>query len=48
MVLVPVHLGMHWCMAVMDFRKKQVRYYDSMGSPNDRCLQSLLSYLEVI
>lgn len=46
MVLVPVHLGMHWCMSVMDFRNKQVRYYDSMGSPNDRCLQALLSYLE--
>lgn len=45
-ILVPVHLGMHWCMAVVDFRRKEVRYYDSMGSPNDRCLKALLYYLE--
>lgn len=46
-ILIPVHLGMHWCMAVIDFRSKEVRYYDSMGAPNDRCLQALLYYLEV-
>ncbi|EEB20308.1 sentrin/sumo-specific protease, putative [Pediculus humanus corporis] len=46
MILVPVHLGMHWCMSVIDFRSKEIRYYDSMGSSNNCCLQALLSYLK--
>ncbi|KAK6636265.1 hypothetical protein RUM43_009924 [Polyplax serrata] len=46
LILVPIHLGMHWCMSVIDFRSKEVRYYDSMGSSNNRCLNALLSYLE--
>ena len=27
-MLIPVHLGMHWCLAVVDFRKPGVYYYD--------------------
>ncbi|XP_022672379.1 sentrin-specific protease 1-like isoform X2 [Varroa destructor] len=44
-VLVPVHLGMHWCMAVIDIRHTTIKYYDSMGKRNDRCLRDLLDYL---
>ncbi|OQR78931.1 sentrin-specific protease 1-like [Tropilaelaps mercedesae] len=44
-VLVPVHLGMHWCMAVIDMRDSTIKYYDSMGMRNDRCLRDLLDYL---
>lgn len=39
LVIVPVHLGVHWCLAAIDFRNKTVKYYDSMGSPNNKCLQ---------
>nr|CAH7741905.1 unnamed protein product [Callosobruchus chinensis] len=45
-ICIPIHLGMHWCMAIIDFRDKSIRYYDSMGSPNDRCLEALRHYLE--
>uniref|UniRef100_A0A1B6KPG0 Ubiquitin-like protease family profile domain-containing protein n=1 Tax=Graphocephala atropunctata TaxID=36148 RepID=A0A1B6KPG0_9HEMI len=45
LLLVPIHLGMHWCMATIDFRDHTVRYYDSMGSDNNRCLKALLQYL---
>ncbi|KAF7266360.1 uncharacterized protein LOC143202559 [Rhynchophorus ferrugineus] len=45
-VCVPIHLGMHWCMAIIDFREKSIRYYDSMGSPNNKCLDALRNYLE--
>ncbi|XP_069695143.1 sentrin-specific protease 1-like isoform X2 [Periplaneta americana] len=45
-IIVPVHLGVHWCMAAIDFRNKTIKYYDSMGSPNNKCLQSLLKYLQ--
>ncbi|VEN33986.1 unnamed protein product [Callosobruchus maculatus] len=46
MICIPIHLGMHWCMAIIDFRDKSIRYYDSMGSSNDRCLEALRHYLE--
>lgn len=44
-LLVPVHLGAHWCMAVIDFQNKQIEYYDSMGGNNDVCLETLREYL---
>lgn len=44
-IAVPIHLGVHWCMAVINLKEKTIRYYDSMGSPNERCLQLLLDYL---
>ena len=44
-LLVPVHLGMHWCMAIIDLRRKQIKYMDSMGGRNDECLATLLEYL---
>ncbi|CAG9825592.1 unnamed protein product [Phaedon cochleariae] len=46
LVCVPIHLGMHWCMAIIDFRDKSIRYYDSMGGNNNKCLSALRNYLE--
>lgn len=46
LMLIPVHLGMHWCLATINFKKKGVYYYDSMGGNNERCLSALLKYLE--
>lgn len=46
LMLIPVHLGMHWCLATVDLKKKAVYYYDSMGGDNHKCLQALLKYLE--
>ncbi|XP_016105277.1 sentrin-specific protease 1-like [Sinocyclocheilus grahami] len=34
-ILVPVHLGVHWCLSVVDFRKKSITYFDSMGGNNE-------------
>ncbi|XP_072042256.1 uncharacterized protein [Amphiura filiformis] len=45
LICVPVHLGMHWCMSIVDFRSKSITYYDSMGSHNRRCLEALRDYL---
>ncbi|KAK9727602.1 Ulp1 protease family, C-terminal catalytic domain [Popillia japonica] len=45
-IAIPIHLGMHWCMSLIDFRKRRITYYDSMGSSNAKCLKALLSYLE--
>merc|ERR1719186_924235 len=38
LMIIPVHLGMHWCLATVDFRKPGVYYYDSMGGNNKQCL----------
>ncbi|XP_078064570.1 sentrin-specific protease 1-like, partial [Mustelus asterias] len=45
-LLVPVHLGVHWCLAVVDFRNRAVSYYDSMGGSNDGACRILLRYLK--
>ncbi|GLV43295.1 hypothetical protein CBL_14027 [Carabus blaptoides fortunei] len=44
-IVVPVHLGFHWCMATIDFRDKSIRYYDSMLGNNNQCLTALENYL---
>merc|ERR1712059_56864 len=46
LLLVPVHLGMHWCLATVDLREKTINYYDSMGGNNSRCLKAIEKYLE--
>ncbi|XP_075952149.1 sentrin-specific protease 1 isoform X1 [Anarhichas minor] len=45
-LLVPVHLGVHWCLSVVDFRKKAVIYFDSMGGNNDEACRMLFKYLQ--
>ncbi|XP_033761792.1 sentrin-specific protease 1-like isoform X2 [Pecten maximus] len=44
-ILIPVHLGMHWCLAVVDFKKKLVQYFDSMGGENQQCVNAIKKYL---
>merc|ERR1739838_940994 len=45
-IFVPVHLDVHWCLAVINLKKKGVYFYDSMGSDKTDILKTLLSYLE--
>ncbi|XP_016378012.1 sentrin-specific protease 1-like isoform X3 [Sinocyclocheilus rhinocerous] len=45
-ILVPVHLGVHWCLSVVDLRKKSITYFDSMGGNNDEACKILLKYLK--
>lgn len=43
---VPVHVGgVHWCMAIIDLRRRTIRYFDSMISRNPAVLQRLADYL---
>ncbi|CAH2988992.1 unnamed protein product [Chilo suppressalis] len=44
-MVVPVHLGVHWCLSIIDFRAKKISYLDSMGGRNQSCLDALLQYL---
>ncbi|KAM6389031.1 sentrin-specific protease 2 isoform 1-T1 [Pluvialis apricaria] len=45
-ILVPVHLRAHWTLAVIDVRKKTVKYFDSLGQKGDKICQILLQYLQ--
>lgn len=45
-LLVPVHLGVHWCLSVVDFRKRSIFYFDSMGGKDDEACRTLLKYLK--
>jgi sentrin-specific protease 1 len=45
-VVVPIHLDIHWCMSIIDFRDKSITYYDSMGGNNPKCLTALKQYLQ--
>ncbi|KAM8736971.1 sentrin-specific protease 2 isoform 2-T2 [Acanthopagrus schlegelii] len=46
LVLVPLHLGVHWALAVIDFKSKTVKSYDSMGQRHDDICSLLLLYLK--
>ncbi|KAJ8729114.1 hypothetical protein PYW08_000695 [Mythimna loreyi] len=45
-LVVPVHLGVHWCLSLVDFRARKINYLDSMGGRNQACLDALLQYLK--
>ncbi|KAM3594846.1 uncharacterized protein V6R79_014854 [Siganus canaliculatus] len=45
-IFVPLHLGIHWAMAVIDFKSKTVKSYDSMGQRHDDICSLLLLYLK--
>ncbi|XP_070699117.1 sentrin-specific protease 2 isoform X2 [Pempheris klunzingeri] len=46
LVLVPLHLGVHWAMAVIDFKSKTVKSFDSMGQRHNDICSLLLLYLK--
>ncbi|KAL3088575.1 hypothetical protein niasHT_023193 [Heterodera trifolii] len=45
-LIIPIHLPNHWCMAIIDFRQKRLDYYDSLMGTNEKCLHNLRDYLE--
>lgn len=46
LILIPVHLGLHWTLSCIDFSCKEIRYYDSMNGNNNECLKALRNYLK--
>lgn len=44
-LIIPIHLSNHWCLIEVRFAEKQILYYDSLGSPNTRCLDRIMQYL---
>ncbi|KAI6182956.1 hypothetical protein M3Y97_00436000 [Aphelenchoides bicaudatus] len=44
-LLIPVHLGNHWCLSVIDMKAREINYFDSLGGTNHGCLETLKNYL---
>ena len=38
LVCIPVHQQVHWVLAVIDIKQREVRYYDSLGGKDRSCL----------
>ena len=44
-ILIPVHLGIHWCLCVVNMTKQVISYYDSMGGWNYECVEAVRNYI---
>ncbi|XP_032924469.1 sentrin-specific protease 2 [Catharus ustulatus] len=45
-ILVPIHLRVHWTLLVVDLREKTITYFDSLGQRGDQICKTVLKYLE--
>ncbi|XP_062355125.1 sentrin-specific protease 2 [Cinclus cinclus] len=45
-ILVPIHLRIHWTLLVVDLREKAIKYFDSLGQKGDHICKTVLKYLE--
>ncbi|XP_044584806.1 uncharacterized protein LOC123265215 [Cotesia glomerata] len=46
LMFIPLHLEVHWSLAVINFDAETITYYDSMNGNNEECLQIILEYLK--
>ncbi|XP_051026486.1 sentrin-specific protease 2-like [Acomys russatus] len=46
LILVPIHLNVHWSLVVIDLRKKSIVYLDSMGQRRPDILELIFRYLQ--
>ncbi len=40
---MPIHQGAHWCLAVVDLERQELKYYDSMAGDDFKCLDRIRS-----
>ena len=45
LLLYPINLGSHWCLAAIHTTRKTLSYYDSLGGGGRSCLETLRQYL---
>ncbi|GMT18896.1 hypothetical protein PFISCL1PPCAC_10193, partial [Pristionchus fissidentatus] len=45
-LLVPVHLSVHWTMAVVDVKEKSIHFYDSLLGRHPEVLPNIMTYLQ--
>lgn len=42
MIFIPIHLVVHWTLLVIDLKKQQFEYYDSLGSGGETIVAKVL------
>ncbi|KAI9518498.1 hypothetical protein NQZ68_036380 [Dissostichus eleginoides] len=47
LLLVPIHLEVHWCLVTADIAKKKICLYDSQGNALQKVARNILKYLMV-
>ncbi|XP_076000713.1 sentrin-specific protease 5-like [Genypterus blacodes] len=47
LILVPIHLEVHWCLVTADIAKKRICLYDSQGSGLQKVARNILKYLMI-
>ena len=45
-IITPLHLGVHWCCGVINFKDKRLEMYDSMGCSEEDYFQAMRDYLK--
>ncbi|XP_056277732.1 sentrin-specific protease 5-like [Pseudoliparis swirei] len=45
LLLVPIHLEVHWCLVTADIHKKKICLYDSQGNALQKVARNILKYL---
>ena len=48
LLLFPIHLEMHWCLASVNSAKKEILYYNSLMDYNTICMRHLRQYMEQV
>lgn len=46
LILVPIHLEVHWSLVVIDLRKKSIVYLDSMAQNGEKICEIIFQYLQ--
>ena len=41
LIMIPVHLGSHWALAIVDNQRCKVEYYDSLQYNGSPCLKRI-------
>lgn len=46
-LFIPIHMeeDNHWCLVCVNIEDKTIKYYDSLGGSNFKCLKVILRYL---
>ncbi|XP_043267694.1 sentrin-specific protease 1-like [Venturia canescens] len=45
LILVPMHMGAHWCLTIVDFVTKQIKYFDSLLGDKVEYVTIIFNYL---
>ncbi|KAI2581120.1 SENP3 isoform 6, partial [Pan troglodytes] len=46
LLLIPIHLEVHWSLISVDVRRRTITYFDSQRTLNRRCPKHIAKYLQ--